>query len=157
MTERCSPPLAVIAMTHVPSAAMCRSFSSRFHSRPPPSVTSFVWCPRPAQNRTSHVDVLCYCGRRHALNTLFAYVTVERAWDAGRRRSSDGHERISHHMRCLTPMAIFREQLLERRIQERLIMSLNGARRTRTAIRCLTATINRAEDLYEHWPNETPV
>jgi len=88
MTERCFLPLAVIATAHVPSAATCRSFSSRFHSRPPPCATSFLWCPRSsrelraqtfAQNRTSRIDVLDYCKRGHVLNTLFAYVTVERA------------------------------------------------------------------------------
>ena len=60
---------------------------------------------------------------------------------------SNCHERISHHVRYLIPVAIFREQLLDRRLGAGLIMFLNRAPRTRTAIACLTATINGVEDL----------
>lgn len=61
----------------------------------------------------------------------------------------DSHERIAHHMRSLIPVAIFREQLLDRRLRA---MFLNWAPPTRTTVVWLTATINGVEDLSWRMP-----
>jgi len=125
------------------------SSSLNFHSCPMLSTTSFLWCPCPLRESlaqlfspdcTSHVNVPHYGKHGHALNMLLMYVTVEWDWGGGRWRPIWwSWENLSPY-EMPHPLCNLLGTASDKRLRARLIMFLNWAPQTWTAIACLTVS-----------------